>query len=70
MPENMAAKKNASTNTDSKNIMPEKTMPEKAMPEKAMPEKAMPKNNRLFFIGQPFITQRCGECSVNERIFC
>jgi len=55
MPENMAAKKNASTNTDSKNIMPKKTMP---------------KNNRLFFIGQPFITQRCGECSVNERIFC
>ena len=61
----MAAKNTASTNTDSKNIMPEKTMP-----EKAMPEKAMPKNNRLFFIGQPFITQRCGECSVNERIFC
>ena len=59
-PENMAAKSTASTNTDSKNIMPEKTMP----------EKTMPKNNRLFFIGQPFITQRCGECSVNERIFC
>jgi hypothetical protein len=56
----MAAKNTASTNTDSKNIMPEKTMP----------EKTMPKNNRLFFIGQPFITQRCGECSVNERIFC
>ncbi|WP_372830259.1 hypothetical protein [Psychrobacter maritimus] len=60
VPENMAAKSTASTNTDSKNIMPEKTMP----------EKTMPKNNRLFFIGQPFITQRCGECSVNERIFC
>ena len=59
-PENMAAKNTTSTHTDSKNIMPEKTMP----------EKAMPKNNRLFFIGQPFITQRCGECSVNERIFC
>ena len=59
-PENMAAKNTASTHTDSKNIMPEKTMP----------EKTMPKNNRLFFIGQPFITQRCGECSVNERIFC
>ena len=60
MPENMAAKNTASTNTDSKNIMPEKTMP----------KKTMPKNNRLFLIGQPFITQRCGECSVNERIFC
>ena len=55
MPENMPAKNTASTTTDSKNIMPEKTMP---------------KNTRLFFIGQPFITQRCGECSVNERIFC
>ena len=51
----MAAKNTASTNTDSKNIMPEKTMP---------------KNNRISFSPQPFITQRCGECSVNERIFC